>query len=107
MIAEHALTAVAGHDGTGNGLKIRGPEPLSEVERLAQSVLRGRIPSWERVVVLTFAPGNSRHAFVLEPGPNENEIRHGTFYVRGRFAVVARANTAIRADRLWRETEVA
>lgn len=107
MIAKHALAVVAGHDGTGNGLKIRGPEPLGDVERLGQSVVRGRLPSWERVVVLTFAPGNSRRAFVLEPGPHENAIRHGDFSVVGRFRVVARVNAAKAADELWKSAEVA
>lgn len=107
MIAEHALSVVAGHDGEGNGLKIRGPEPLSEVEHVGRAIVRGRLPSWERVVVLTFAPGNSRRAFVLEPGEHENAIRHGPFSVVGRFRVVEKAKTARKADALWKSTEVA
>lgn len=102
-----SLDVVAGHDGTGNGLKIRGPEPLCDVERVERAVVRGRLPSWQRVVVLTFSPGNSRRAWVLEPGEHENAIRHGDFYVVGNFRVVAREKAAREADRLWKETEVA
>jgi hypothetical protein len=102
-----ALEIVIGHDGTGWSLKVKTHERIGEVERVAGNVHRGRLRSWARVVVMTVAPGGSRRAFVLEPGPDENELRHGAFSVRGRFVIVEKANAAKAADRLWDETVVA
>lgn len=80
-------------------------EPVAEVQRIKGNCLRGRLPSWQRVVVMTTGEAGSRRAFVLKPGPEENEIRHGPFYVRGRFLIVEKANATKAADRLWDETE--
>lgn len=99
------LAIVMGHDGTGRSLKIRGPEPVAEVERIRGNMLRGRLPSWERVVVMTVQDGSMR-AFVLVPGPDENEIGLGPFFVRGRFAVESAAYTGKKAQELWKGTEV-
>lgn len=106
MIAEQALEIVMGHDGTGWSLKVKTHERIGEVERIAGNVNRGRLRSWGRVAVMTVAPGGSRRAFVLEPGAEENEIKHGSFYVRGRFAIVEKANDAATADELWKSAEV-
>ncbi|MBX3216933.1 MAG: hypothetical protein KF850_33180 [Labilithrix sp.] len=100
------LDIVMGHDGEGRSFKIRSPEPLSSVERVKGNVLRGRLPSWRRVVVMAVAPGGARRAWVLEPGLGENAIEHAPFAVRGRFAVVAETSSPRAADRLWRDTAV-
>lgn len=102
-----ALEIVMGHDGAGWSLKVKTHERIGEVEPIAGNVHRGRLRSWARVVVMTVAPGGSRRAFVLEPGPGENEIAHGAFSVRGKFAIVEKANAARAADEIWRSTEVA
>lgn len=95
-----------GHDGSGRSLKIRASEPVAEIARVGGNVLRGRLPSWQRVVVRTGAQGGSVRAWVLEPGPDEDAIEHAPFRVLGRFRVVASANSSREAERLWKETEV-
>ena len=99
------LEIVMGHQ-PGASLKIRAAESVSEVQRVRGNILRGRLPSWRRVVVMTTADGGSRRAFVLEPGPQENAIEHGPFSVRGCFVVKAKFNSARGADEAWKGTAV-
>jgi hypothetical protein len=93
------LDVVLGHE-KGLGLKIR--PSLPKVERLAGNRMHGRLErGWKRAVVMTTGQGGTRRAFVLEPGPEENEIKHGAFAVRGRFVVAEKGNTPSKADEIW------
>lgn len=99
------LDIVMGHGG-GRSLKIRSAAPVGDLERLEGNRLRGRLPKWKRVVVMTTAAGGGRRAFVLEPGPEETELTHSPYAVRGRFVVAEKANSPKAADKLWDEAEV-
>lgn len=100
------LEIVMGHDGKGSGLKIRSAAELVDVERVVGNQLRARLLTWRRVVVMTTAPGGSRRTFVLEPAEEEGDVRHGPFFVHGRFSIVEKANARADADRLWKEADV-
>lgn len=97
------LDVVMGHE-KGASLKIK--PSLPEAERIAGNRLRGTLPKWKRVVVMTTGDGGSRRAFVLEPGPEENELTHGPFSVKGRFVVRDTINSSKRAGEVWDEAEV-
>jgi hypothetical protein len=40
--------------------------------------------------------------FVLEPADEENEVRHGDFYVKGKFRVAKKLNNARIASEAWK-----
>lgn len=100
------LEIVMGHEA-GASLKIRAATEIDVVERVEGNRLRGRLTTWRRIVVMTTGEGGSRRAFILSPGPNENELRHGPYSVRGRFDIVEKANAPKMADEVWRSAEVA
>jgi hypothetical protein len=58
------------------------------------------IERWRRVGVLTGGKGKLRF-FELEPSTDENEIKFGKFYVRGRFGFVRKVNGAAAARKAW------
>lgn len=101
--ASDPLDVVMGHE-KGTSLKIK--PSLPETERISGNRLRGTLPKWKRVVVMTTGDGGSRRAFVLEPGPEQNEFTHGPFSVKGRFVISERANSASKADEFWKSADV-
>lgn len=87
----------------GASLSVRAATPVADLTREAD-VLRGRVLRWKRVLVRTTGVGGSKRVWVIEPGPDENEIRFGEFYVRGRFAIADQSNNPRTVDRLWKKT---
>ena len=77
---------------------------LSNNSLLISGVL---LHEWQRVIVQTKGEGGTRRAFVLEPGPTENELAHGPFSVKGRFVINEKANSPKRADEVWKTEVVA
>jgi excisionase family DNA binding protein len=71
------------------------------------AIVDGQISTWKRVVVRSTGARGSKRAWVLEPATEDNEIVHGDFFVRGRFAVVASSNNPRKADELWKTTQPA
>lgn len=100
------LAVVMGH-GDGSSMKVRSRESMTDLEPIAGNLLRARLKHWEKVVVKTTAQrGKLRRAFVLTRGPDENELVHGRYSIRGRFRVSEKANANAAADKLWDETEI-
>lgn len=58
------------------------------------------IPRWRRVAVLT-AGHNKLRMFVLEPGPDADELEFHGFFVRGNFKIVEKINSSAAARKAW------
>jgi excisionase family DNA binding protein len=99
------LEIVMGHTADAR-LKVKAFEPIAPLGRVEGNVVRGRLKTWKRVVVMTVSESGKR-AFVLDPGTEDNEITFGPFSVRGRFVVKEKANSAKAAEQVWAAYEVA
>ncbi len=88
---------------TGASLNVKAPNPIEIVSQSGRTH-QGSVSRWRRVVVRTTEAGGSKRAFVIVPGAEENEIKHGTFHVRGRFDIVEKSNNPKKADELWKTT---
>lgn len=71
-----------------------------------QKVAELMIGPWRRVGVLT-RRGDAARFFVLEPADDEDEIRLGELFVRGRFQVVEKVNATKKAEEAWKAFEPA
>jgi hypothetical protein len=59
-------------------------------------------PGWTGAVIRTTAEGGKVRVFKIVPAEGaDEEIAHGSFYVRGPFQITARENNAKRASELW------
>jgi hypothetical protein len=48
--------------------------------------------------------GGSTRVWVIAPGPDENEIRFGEFYVKGRFVIADQSNNVRKVEQIWKKT---
>jgi hypothetical protein len=87
----------------GASFSVRAANPVANVVREGD-VLRGRILRWKRVLVRSTGVGGTTRVWVIEPGTEDNEIRFGEFYVRGRFAIADQSSNARTVDRVWKKT---
>jgi hypothetical protein len=62
--------------------------------------LKGTIKRWRRALVLSGGGGKLR-AFELEPSGEANELEFGGFWVRGKFRVARKVNSARAAREAW------
>lgn len=99
---DNTLDVCMGNQG-GSSLSVRSANPVSGIQRDGD-ILRGRITRWKRVLVRTVGVGGMSCVWVIEPGPDENEIRFGGFFVRGRFAIVDRSNNTRKVAQIWKKT---
>lgn len=96
-----ALEISVGYE-PGASLRIAGVEPVG-LRRTAGNVLHGRIdPGWTEVVVVTTGEGGDKRGFRLVPSATEATIDHRSFFVRGRFEIAEKADSAARANALWK-----
>lgn len=102
-MSESTALDVCMGNAAGASLSVRAAKPVAQLTREGE-ILRGRIPSWTRVLVRTMGVGGSKRVWILEPGAEENEIRFGEFYVRGRFVVTDQSNNPRTVDRIWKKT---
>jgi hypothetical protein len=102
MADGNVLEVCMGNDA-GASLSVRAAHPVADVARDA-GLVRGKIPQWKRVLVRTIGVGGSSRVWILEPGTEDNEIRFGAFYVRGRFAIADQSNNARKVEQLWKKT---
>jgi hypothetical protein len=102
MAEDNPLEVCMGNHG-GASLSVRSANPVGGIERDGD-VLRGRIGRWSRVLVRTIGVGGSSRVWVIEPGPDQNEIRFGDFFVRGRFAIVDHSKNARKVEQIWKKT---
>jgi excisionase family DNA binding protein len=96
------LEYCAGYEA-GSMLQIRYPRTAAAAEAEEpedRAPTTGTIKRWRRVGVLTGAKGKLRF-FILEPGPEPNEIAFHTFYVRGKFGIAEKINNAKLAREAW------
>lgn len=91
-----------GHEG-GASLSVRSANPVAGIQRDGD-VLRGRITKWKRVLVRTIGVGGLSRLWIIEPGPDANEIRFGDFFVRGRFAIADQSNNVRKVEQIWKRT---
>jgi len=87
----------------GASFNVRAATPVEIVERL-EGVLVGKLAKWNRVLVRTTGVGGSKRVWVIEPGPDQNEIAFGGFHVRGRFAIADQSNNPSKVDQIWKKT---
>jgi len=96
--------------GSEPGRSLSISKPLNgtlEVERIrmtrSENVYTARLaPGWTAAVVRTTAQGGKVRVFKIMPAEGANEeIIHGSFYVRGPFRITAKENNAKRASELW------
>jgi hypothetical protein len=98
---DHTLVVRIGNV-PGKAMRFRGPGDLQDLERIEGNIVQGRLSSgWARAAVLSGGAGDDRF-WELEPGPAENTIRWGPFFVTGRFREVRRENNARRAREAWK-----
>lgn len=97
------LDIVMGNE-EGASLNVKAAHPI-EVDSQSGRTHHGTLANWKRVVVKTTGAGGSKRTFLITPGPDENEIKHGSFHVRGRFDIETKSNNPRAADDLWKGTE--
>jgi hypothetical protein len=87
----------------GASFNVRAASPIAIVER-RDGVLVGKLAKWARVLVRSIGVGGSSRVWIIEPGPDQNEIAFGEFHVRGRFAITDKSNNARKVEQLWKKT---
>lgn len=100
--APPAVVASIGNvPGKSLRIKVVGGE-LRETGREGKRI-EGEIPSFERIAIIAGDKArDSYRYFELEPAEEEEALRFGPFYVRGRFAVVRKENNPRKANEAWR-----
>ena len=90
----------------GRSLRIKAPT-WEETGRPAANIVDGVVPRFERVAVCFSekdASGRkSNRLFLLEPSDELNEYTHGSFFIRGHYAVTTKENNAAEAARMFAE----
>lgn len=87
----------------GASFNVRAATPIDITDR-RENVLVGKLAKWSRVLVRTVGVGGSKRVWVIDPGPEENEIAFGDFHVRGRFVIADQSNNPRKADEIWKRT---
>lgn len=100
--APPAVVASVGNvPGMSLRIKVQGGE-LRETGREGKRI-EGEIESFDRIAIISGDKARESYRyFELEPAEEEEELRFGPFYVRGRFAVVRKENNARKANAAWR-----
>lgn len=105
------LRARYGTDGdTVMHIGVEGGDLEPEREHPGSSVMLARVHTWDRVVVKTVVKGqNTIRYFEAVPsrGANEQEIRVGSLYVRGRIDLVRKLNRTQDALAAWKAWQAA
>lgn len=81
--------------------RVKTPGDLDGFYRPALGVSEGTLVSWKRIGVIFTNKANKSQFFVLEPGGEDNEVKHGSFYVRGRFVVAEKIHNSQKAVEAW------
>lgn len=102
MAGSNTLDVCMGNHA-GATFSVRCAIPIADLTRDA-GILRGTIPKWKRVLVRSTGVGGSTRLWVIEPGPDANEIRFGDFYVRGCFAITDQSNNLRKVEQIWKKT---
>jgi hypothetical protein len=89
---------------SGASLSVKSKHPILIDEQIGKAS-HGQITSWTRVLVRTTGEGGSKRAWVLVPGPEDNQIAHDEFFVRGRFTIAETTNNPKKADEIWKGTQ--
>lgn len=90
----------------GASLSVRAPAPLVGGVKDGANTKTGEIaPGWRKVVV-RLTMGGEKHSWVIAPGSEENELGGEGLFIRGRFKVIDSADTAKKADSIWKFAEV-
>ena len=96
------LEICMGSEG-GASFNVRAATPIEITER-REDVLIGKLAKWSRVLVRTIGVGGSKRVWVIDPGPEQNEIAFGDFHVRGRFTIADNSNNPRKVDEIWKRT---
>lgn len=89
----------------GASLSVKSKVEVAKVEKEGNRVHALIESGWLRVVVRTTGVGGKKRAWVIVPGDQEGEIRHGELFVRGRFTIAMSSNNPKAADELWKSTQ--
>ena len=87
----------------GASFSVRTATPIAISER-SEGVLVGKLAQWSRVLVCTTGVGGSQRVWIIEPGPEQNEIAFGDFHVRGRFTIADGSNNPRKVAEIWKRT---
>jgi excisionase family DNA binding protein len=91
---------------TGMTLQLKAPGELeNRIASEPAGSVEGLVTSWKRVGVLFGGHEGKVRFCVLEPGGEENEVKHGPFYVRGRFSITERVNNPQKARDAYKAFE--
>lgn len=85
----------------GVAFRVKYPGDLEHFRSPVPGVSEGQLASWKRIGVIFTNKANKSQYFVLEPGGEDNEVKHGSFYVRGRFAVTEKVHNSQKAVEAW------
>jgi hypothetical protein len=102
-MADSNVLEVCMGNNAGATFSVRSANPVADLSREA-GVLRGKISQWKRVLVRSTGVGGSTRVWVIAPGPDENEIRFGEFYVKGRFVIADQSNNVRKVEQIWKKT---
>lgn len=90
----------------GTSFRVRMAGELQDKENAGGHKVTGRITAWHRIGVIS--GGGGRHRFFeIEPSDEENEIKLGPFYLRGKFRFVRKVNGEEAARDAWKKFEAA
>ena len=87
----------------GASFSVRTATPIAITDR-REKVLAGKLGKWGRVLVKSIGVGGTPRLWVIEPGPDANEIAFGEFHVRGRFKIADSSNNERKVDEIWKRT---
>jgi excisionase family DNA binding protein len=85
----------------GSSFRVKHDGIAGEEKRVGQHEIEFTLGAWRKIGVM-LGRGETQRLFVLEPADEENEVRHGDFYVKGKFRVAKKLNNARIASEAWK-----
>jgi hypothetical protein len=85
----------------GSSFRLKHDGMVGDEKRVGDHEIQFTLGAWRKIGVM-MGRGDSQRLFVLEPADEETEVRHGDFYVKGKFRVSKKLNNARIANEAWK-----
>ncbi len=89
----------------GVTFRVKHPGELEHPQSPERHVTEGTLTSWKKVGVLLGNSEGKFRFFELAPGGEDNEVKHGHFYLRGRFTIERKINNPRQAREAFESFE--
>jgi hypothetical protein len=99
-VQDEPLSVCAGFDAKQNMLQVKFRGGQWPTGGAIPNSVAGDIKRWRRCAVVTGGHDKLR-CFLIEPGPEAEEIEFHGFYVRGKFSIVEKINSSAAARKAW------